>query len=163
MDVGGGLGWLLAAVLRSAPTLRGTLFEMPSVAEQANGAPTLAPFSGRCGIQAGSFLESVPAGADAYMMKHILHDWDDEHAQRILSNCRRAIKPSGKLLVIEQVVEPRNQPGLAKLMDLEMLVNPGGLERTEEQWKSLFTASGFDLTRIIRTPVPQCVIEGIPV
>jgi hypothetical protein len=104
----------------------------------------------------------VTAGADAYMMKHIIHDWDDEHSMKILSNCRRAIRPDGKLLVIDQVIEPRNQPGMAKLMDLEMLVNPGGLERTEEQWKNLFAASGFQLTRIVRTPVPQCVIEGIP-
>jgi hypothetical protein len=162
VDVGGGLGLLLASVLQSAPSLRGTLFEMPSVAKQASASPILKPFSDRCRIEAGSFLESVTPGADAYLMKHIIHDWDDERAQTILSNCRRAIKPTGKLLVVEQVVEPRNQPGLAKLMDLEMLVNPGGLERSEEQWKNLFAASGFQLSRIIRTPVPQCVIEGIP-
>ena len=162
VDIGGGLGLLLASVLQSAPALRGTLFEIPSVAEQAGLSPILKPFSDRCQIQTGSFLESVTPGADAYMMKHIIHDWDDERSKKILSNCRQAIAPGGKLLVMDQVVGPRNQPGLAKIMDLEMLVNPGGLERTEEQWKDLFAASGFHLTQIIRTPVPQCVIEGIP-
>jgi hypothetical protein len=162
VDVGGGMGLLLASVLRSAPALRGTLNEMPSVAEQAAVSPILEPFSDRCRVEAGNFLESVTAGADAYMMKHIIHDWDDEHSKTILVNCRRAIKPGGKLLVIDQVVGPRNQPGLAKLMDLEMLVNPGGLERTEDQWHKLFEASGFRLTQIIRTPVPQCIIEGVP-
>jgi len=163
VDVGGGLGLLLASVLRSAPALRGTLFEIPSVAEQAGVSPILKPFLDRCEVQSGSFLDAVTPGADAYMMKHIIHDWDDEHSTKILLNCRRAIKPGGKLLVIDQVVGPRNEPGLAKLMDLEMLVNPGGLERTEEQWKNLFAASGFRLTQIVRTPVPQCVIEGTPV
>lgn len=163
VDIGGGLGLLLASVLQSAPKLRGTLFEMPYVAEQAQASPILKPCSERCRIQAGNFLESVPPGADAYIMKHIIHDWDDEHSTRILSNCRTAIKSGGKLLVMDQVVEPRNQPGLAKLMDLEMLVNPGGLERTEKQWNELFAASGFRLERIIRTPVPQCIIEGVPV
>ncbi|RPH60335.1 MAG: methyltransferase [Acidobacteria bacterium] len=163
VDIGGGLGLLLASVLQSAPKLRGTLFEMPYVAEQAQASPILKPFADRCQIQAGNFLEFVSPGADAYMMKHIIHDWDDEHSTRILSNCRKAIKPGGKLLVMDQVVGPRNQPGLAKIMDLEMLVNPGGLERTEKQWNDLFAASGFRLERIIRTPVPQCIIEGSPV
>jgi hypothetical protein len=163
VDIGGGLGLLLASVLQSAPALRGTLFEIPQGAEHAEAAPILKPYTSRCRIQAGNFLESVTAGADAYMMKHIIHDWDDELAKKILSNCREAVAPRGKLLVIDQVVGPRNQPGLAKLMDLEMLVNPGGLERTEEQWRQLFAASGFRLAQIIRTPVPQCVIEGVPV
>jgi O-methyltransferase domain/Dimerisation domain len=162
VDIGGGLGLLLASILQSALRLRGTLFEMPYVAKQAQAASILMPYADRCQIEAGSFFESVPIGADAYVMKHIIHDWDDERSTRILSNCRKAIAPGGRLLVIDQVVEPRNQPGFAKIMDLEMLVNPGGLERTEEQWDNLFAASGFRLARIIRTPVSQCVIEGVP-
>ena len=147
MDIGGGLGLLLASVLQSAPKLRGTLFEMPYVAEQAQASPILKPFAERCQIQAGNFLESVSPGADAYMMKHIIHDWDDEHSTKILSNCRNAIKPGGKLLVMDQVVEPRNQPGLAKIMDLEMLVNPSASahrETVERPVRCLRVPSGAD-------------------
>jgi hypothetical protein len=163
VDVGGGHGLLLASVLRTAPALRGTLFEQPEVAQEAERSPLLQPFAERCRIVGGSFLDSVAPGADAYMMKHIIHDWDDEHSKTILMNCRKAIASNGKLLVIDQVVGPRNAPDFAKLMDLEMLVNPGGLERTEEEWKTLLAAAGFRLTRIIRMPVPQCIIEGVPV
>jgi hypothetical protein len=162
VDVGGGHGLLLASVLRTAPSLRGTLFEQPEVAHEAQGSPILQPFADRCEIVGGSFLESVAPGADAYMMKHIIHDWDDEHSKTILANCRKVIADSGKLLVIDQVVGRRNEPDFAKLMDLEMMVNPGGLERTEEEWAKLLASSGFRLTRIIRTPVPQCIIEGVP-
>jgi len=162
VDVAGGHGMLLAEILKRTPKLRGTLFEMPYVIEQAKKAPMLAPFAGRCDFVGGSFLESVPS-ADAYIMKHIIHDWDFENSVKILSNCRKAIRPGGKLLIAEQAVTPRNEPGLAKLMDLEMLVLPGGLERTEQEWSELFAASGFRLERIIPTPAMQSIIEGTPV
>jgi L-alanine-DL-glutamate epimerase-like enolase superfamily enzyme len=96
-------------------------------------------------------------------MKHILHDWEDAEAGKILGNVRKAIGAKGRLLVVEQVVTPRNEPGLAKIMDLEMLVLPGGRERTEKEWKELLQASGFHLEKVIHTPVPQCIIEGVPV
>jgi hypothetical protein len=163
VDVAGGMGTLLAAVLARTPKLRGTLFEMPYVIEQAKTSPILAPYRDRCEFAGGSFFESVPQGADAYMMKFIIHDWDDEKATAILTNCRKAIAPKGKLLVVDQVVSPPNQPGLAKLMDLEMLVAPGGEERTEPEFRGLFSAAGFRLERIVPTPGPQCIIEGSPV
>jgi hypothetical protein len=162
MDVAGGLGTLLAAILARTPQLRGTLFEVPHVAEQAKQSPILAPYQNRVEVVAGSFLQEVPSGCDAYIMKHILHDWEDGPAGQILGNIRKAIALSGRLLVVEQVVPPRNEPGPAKLMDLEMLVLPGGRERTEQEWKELLQASGFRLEKVIHTPVAQCIIEGSP-
>jgi hypothetical protein len=160
VDVAGGYGMLLAAILERTPGLRGTLLEMPYVIEQAKRSPMLAPFAGRCEFASGSFFESVPA-ADAYIMKHIIHDWDDESAARILANCRKAIQAGGKLLVVDHVIPARNEPSFAKLMDIEMLVLPGGRERTEQEWRELFAASGFRLERIIQTPV-IAIIEGTP-
>jgi hypothetical protein len=162
MDVAGGLGTLLAAILARTPQLRGTLFEVPHVSEQAKQSSILAPYKDRVDIVGGSFLQEVPTGCDAYIMKHILHDWEDAPAGQILGNIRKAIGPAGRLLVVEQVVTPRNEPGLAKLMDLEMLVLPGGRERTEQEWKELLQASGFRLEKVIPTPIAQCIIEGVP-
>jgi hypothetical protein len=163
MDVAGGLGTLLAAILARTPQLRGTLFEVPAVAERARQSAILAPHKDRVEFIGGSFLDEVPSGCDACVMKHILHDWEDAEAGKILGNVRRAIGAKGRLLVVEQVVPPRNEPGLAKIMDLEMLVLPGGRERTEQEWKELLQASGFRLEKVIHTPVPQCILEGVPV
>ena len=163
VDVAGGHGTLLAAILGQAAKSRGTLFDMPHVIEGAKKAGILASFAGRCALEAGSFFESVPAGADAYVMKYIIHDWSDPECIKILSHCRKGIRPGGRLLVVDQVVPGRNEPGASKLMDLEMLVLPGGMERTEQQFRDLFAASGFRLERIIPTPGIQCIIEGVPV
>jgi hypothetical protein len=163
VDVAGGHGTLLAAILDQAPKLRGTLVEMPHVIQGARQAGTLDRFAKRCALEAGSMFESVPAGADAYIMKFIIHDWYDPECIKILGNCRQGIRPGGRLLVVDQVVPARNEPGPAKLMDLEMLVLPGGMERTEKEFRELFAASGFRLERIIHTPALQCIIEGLPV
>jgi hypothetical protein len=163
VDVAGGHGTLLAAILGQAPKLRGTLFEMPHVIEGAKKAGILERFSDRCTLESGSFFESVPTGADAYFMKYIIHDWYDPECIKILGNCRKGIRPGGRLLVVDQVVPARNEPGVAKLMDLEMLVLPGGMERTEQEFRELFAASGFRLERIIPTPGIQCILEGVPV
>ena len=152
VDVAGGHGTLLAAILDQAPKLRGTLFDMPHVIEGAKKAGILDRFADRCALEAGSFFESVPAGADAYIMKYIIHDWYDPECIKILSHCRKGIRPGGRLLVVDQVVPARNEPGVSKLMDLEMLVLPGGMERTEQEFRELFAASGFRLERIIPTP-----------
>jgi hypothetical protein len=162
VDIAGGFGTLLAAILEKTPGLHGTLFEMPYLIEQAKTAPILAPFADRCSFEGGSFFDAVPSGKDAYIMKHIIHDWDDEKSVQILRNCRKAMKPDSRLLVVEQVVGGRNQPGVAKLLDLEMLVAPGGLERTEAEWRDLYSAAGFRLERFIPTPSPHFIIEGIP-
>jgi len=163
VDVAGGHGTLLAAILDRTPKLRGTLFDMPHVIEGAKKAGILEPFSERCTLESGSFFESVTAGADAYFMKYIIHDWYDPECIKILGNCRKGIRSGGRLLVVDQVVPARNEPGVAKLMDLEMLVLPGGMERTEQEFRDLFAASGFKLERIIPTPGIQCIIEGVPV
>ncbi len=96
-------------------------------------------------------------------MKHIIHDWDDEHAKQIFANCRKAIRPGGRLLVVDRVVRPPNQPDQAKLLDIEMMLLPGGLERSEPEWHSLFAMSGFRLERIIPMPAPQSILEATPV
>jgi hypothetical protein len=163
VEVGGGSGALLAAILQIAPKLRGILLDLPYVIEQARHAPLLASFATRCEFAGGSFFDAIPAGADAYILKHVIHDWDDERAAQILANCRKAMGPGGKLLVVERVVGPPNQPDPAKLMDIEMMVLPGGLERSEPEWRKLFAASGFQLDRIIPMPAPQSILEASPV
>jgi len=162
VDVAGGHGALLAAILDQSPKLRGTLVEMPHVIEGAKKAGILDRFGSRCTLVAGSMFEDVPADADAYIMKFIIHDWYDSECIKLLSQCRKGIRPGGRLLVVDQVVSARNEPGASKLMDLEMLVLPGGMERTEKEFRELFAASGFRLERIIPMPAPQCIIEGIP-
>jgi hypothetical protein len=163
VDVAGGHGTLLAAILDQAPKLRGTLAEMPHVIEGARKAGILDRLATRSTLEAVNILESVPAGADAYIMKFIIHDWYDPECIKILSNCRKGIRPGGRLLVVDQVVPAGNEPAMSKIVDLEMLVLPGGMERTERQFRELFAASGFRLERIIPMPALQSIIEGVPV
>jgi len=163
VDIAGGAGGMLAGILEKFPHLRGTLFDQPSVIEQAKKDGILNAYATRCDLVGGSFFEAVPSNADAYIMKHIIHDWDDEHATKILSNCRRAMKPSGKLLVVDRVIGPPNAPDPKKFFDIAMMLIPGGRERTEPEWNALFTASGFRLTRIVPTPGPHSVVEGTPI
>lgn len=163
VDVAGGHGTLLAAILDRALQARGTLFDMPHVIEGAKRAGILDRLANRSTLEAGSFFESVPADADAYIMKFILHDWYDPECVKILSHCRKGIRPGGRLVVVDQVVPARNEPGASKLMDLEMLVLPGGMERTEKEFRELFAASGFRLERIIPMAALPCIIEGVPV
>ncbi len=160
VDIGGGNGSTISAVLRAYPTLRGILYDLPGVIGRAKTAIAAAGLAERCALQAGSFFESVPAGGDAYMMRHIIHDWDDEKSLTILRNVRRVIPASGKLLVVESVIRPGNDADFAKLLDLTMLVIPGGMERTEEQYRALYAQAGFTLKRIVPTASPVCVIEG---
>jgi hypothetical protein len=163
VDIAGGMGLLLAAILNSAPKLRGTLFDMPYVIDQARTSPILAPYASRCDFAGGDFFTGVPAGADAYIMKHIIHDWDAERSAKILSNCRKGIKPGGKLLVVDRVIGPPNAPDPKKFFDIAMMMWPGGRERTEEEFRALFQASGFRVDRIIPTPGPHSIVEGTPI
>jgi hypothetical protein len=160
-DVGGGNGSLLTAVLKRYPGLRGILFDLPGVAERARANLASAGLSGRCEVVGGDFFASVIGGADAYLLRHIIHDWDDERAVRILKNVHRAMGDGGKLLLVESVIPPGNAPSFGKLLDLTMLVIPGGKERTEEEYRELFAAAGFRLTRIVPTAAEVCVIEGV--
>ena len=162
VDVGGGNGSTIGTVLRAYPKLRGILYDLPGVIGRARDAIAAAGLAQRCMLAAGSFFESVPAGGDAYMMRHIVHDWDDEKSLTILRNVRRVMPTSGRLLVVESVLRPGNDPDFGKLLDLTMLVIPGGMERTEEQYRTLLRQAGFSLTRIVPTKSPVCVIEGSP-
>ena len=159
MDVAGGYGSLLAAVLKAHPGMQGILFDAPPVIEGARGEIEAAGLADRCQLASGDFFAAVPPGSDAYMMKHIIHDWDDEDALKILKNCHAAMRPGGKLLVLESVIAPGNEPSQGKLLDIEMLLI-GGRERTEEDFRKLFASAGFELTRIVATPSPVSVVEG---
>lgn len=157
VDVGGGLGTLLATILERSPGIRGTLFELPYIIEQARSSPPLANVTDRCELVGGSFLERVPHGADAYVMKHIIHDWDDDTARRILANCRAALKPDGVLLIADRVFDPARP--MHALVDLEMLICAGGRERTEADWRALFKDTGLRLERIVPTAGNLSLLE----
>jgi hypothetical protein len=159
-DVGGGNGSLLSAVLKQYPQMRGILYDLPGVIGRAKANLQAAGLDARCQAIGGSFFESMPTGADAYLMRHIIHDWDDEKALTILRNIHRAMRPGGKLLLVEGVVPPGNEPSFTKLLDLTMLVIPGGKERTELEYRQLFEAGGFRLSRIVPTRAEVSVIEG---
>ncbi len=162
VDVGGGNGSLISLILKDNPTMQGVLFEQPSVIAQAKDLIEAEGASIRCELVAGDFFESVPSGGDAYILRYILHNWDDEQAISILKNCHRAMVENGKILVIEQVIPPGNEPFIGKLLDLHMLVLfPGGCERTENEYRALFEASGFQLTKLVTTKANVSVIEGI--
>jgi SAM-dependent methyltransferase len=163
VDVGGGHGALLVAILASYPKLRGILFDQPHVASPAGAALQRAGVSDRCRIVTGSFFDSLPEGGDAHVLKAILHDWDDDNAVSILRVCRRTIRPRGKLLVVERLIAPPNEGPEAKLSDLNMLVSPGGRERTREEFAQLFEASGFRLASVTPTGTRLNVIEGLPI
>lgn len=163
VDVGGGHGFLLAEILKTNPATEGILLEVPQVADGAQATMKAAGVLDRCEIVTGDFFERVPEGGDAYILKLILHDWDDEHARRILANCRKAMPADGTLLVVNAVIPPGNDPYIGKLVDIEMLVmTPGGCERTEGEFRQLFANAGFELTRTISTPSYLYILEGRP-
>ena len=159
-DIGGGNASLLITVLKKYPALQGILYDLPGVAERATANLQAAGVADRCRVMGGNFFESVPAGADAYLMRHIIHDWDDQKATTILRNVHQAIGKDGRLLVVEGVIPPGNDPCFGKLLDLTMLTIPGGKERTAEEYRSLFRASGFELTRTVPTKAEVSVIES---
>jgi hypothetical protein len=163
VDIGGGHGFLLASVLQKYPTMTGILYDTASIVEEAKGLLEKHGVTNHCDTVGGNFFESAPSGGDAYMMKHIIHDWNDEECVTILKNCRKGITEGGKLLVIEMVVPPGNEPSLSKLLDLQMLAVLPGCERTEEEYSTLFSAAGFKLTRIVPTMSPYSVIEGVAI
>lgn len=163
VDVGGGKGILLAAILKANPHLHAVLCDTPQVTARAREFLRETGVADRCEIVGGDFFAGLPSGGDAYLMSLILHDWEDEQAIKLLENCHRAMNVQGKLLVIEQVVPAANEPSLSKLLDITMMVETGGHERTEAEFRSLFASAGFELTKILPTRAPECVVEGIPV
>ncbi|MDX2301641.1 MAG: methyltransferase [Microscillaceae bacterium] len=163
VDIGGGHGFLLASILEKYLNMTGILFDTPPIVEEAKGLLEKHGVSNRCETAGGNFFESVPNGGDAYMMKHIIHDWNDEECVTILKNCRKGIVDGGKLLVIEMVVPKGNEPSLSKLLDLQMLAVLPGCERTEDEYSTLFSKASFKLTNIIPTMSPYSVIEGVAI
>ena len=161
VDVGGGHGTLLKSILKPNPHLKGILFDMPSVVEGAAHLLEAEGLNRQCKIQGGDFFNSVPRGADAYILKNIIHDWSDEMAGKILRNCRESMVPGGKVLLAEAVIPDGNNPSTVKLMDIEMMVIPGGIERTEGEYQILFSKAGLKLNRIIPTGAEISIIEGV--
>ncbi len=161
IDIAGGYGSTLCTILRANPGLRGILFDMPHVIEGARAYIATQGLAERCDVVGGDFFQSVPAGAGAYFMKHIIHDWDDERCVKLLRTCHAAMPARAKLLVCERIVPPGNAPAYSKVGDLVMLImTPGGRERTLEQYRTLFEGGGFRLDRVVATESEFCVIEG---
>jgi hypothetical protein len=162
VDIGGGDGSLLAAILKAHPGMKGILFDIPSVAAKAERRMEAERLSDRCEIVSGDFFEYVPPGGDAYILKAVIHDWDDERAKAILTNCHHAMAKDGKLLLIEAAIPPGNGRFFYKFMDLNMMVMTGGRERTEAEYRELLAAAGFRLLRIVPTEFEVAVIEASP-
>jgi len=159
VDVGGGNGLALAAILSRHPETQAILFDLPAVADRAREVVAGSGVSDRCRFVGGDFFDSVPASGDAYLLRHVLHDWDDGEAVAILRNCRDAMQPGGSVLVVETVIPSGNEPCFGKWLDLMMLV-VGGRERTREQYVDLFSAAGLLLTRVVPTAHEVSVIEA---
>jgi hypothetical protein len=162
-DVGGGNGSVIRGVLARYPKMHGMLCDLPGVIERATPLVAQENLADRLQLIPTNFFESVPPGADAYLLRHIIHDWTDEQAAQILRNIRRAIGKDGRLLVIEGIIPPGNDPSFSKFLDLNMLVIPGGKERTESEYRELYQAAGFRLSSITPTKSDASVIEGRPV
>ncbi|MBI3801360.1 MAG: methyltransferase [Deltaproteobacteria bacterium] len=160
VDVGGGDGSLITSILKANPGMKGVLFDLPHVIAGARRRIEAEGLAERCEVVAGDAFTSVPSGGDAYLLKWIIHDWDEEHSVAILKNCHRAMAEQGKLLLVEARVPPGNTPSFHKFMDLNMLVMTGGRERTEVEYQALLEAAGFRLTRTIPTPSEMDVMEG---
>jgi O-methyltransferase domain len=162
VDVAGGHGEVLMSILKAHPRMRGILVDLDHVIAGARPRLTAAGVADRVETVAGDFFKAVPAGGDAYIMKHIIHDWDDERAALILRNIHTALAArGGKVILLEAVIQPDNEPGLGKVMDLEMMALPGGRERTAEEFRALFDRAGFTMTSITPTKSPLCVIEAV--
>jgi SAM-dependent methyltransferase len=166
VDVGGGYGELLAAILKQHPALRGVLFDRPHAIEGARSFFEATGVSDRCETVTGSFFEAVPRGADAYLLKSVIHDWNDERSIVLLQNCRKAIAEDGKLLLVEQIMPDRMVPSLAHQdvarRDLTMLIGTGGRERTAGEFRNLLEAGGFGLRRIIPATLNFFLLEAVP-
>lgn len=161
VDVGGGHGLLLSSVLSKYPRMKGIIFDDPKVVAGANEVLSAHGVTERCELSGGNFFESVPSGGDAYILKHIIHDWSDDECVTILRHCHSAMSPGGKILIVEMVIPGPNVPSISKLLDLEMLLFLTGRERTEEEYRALLERAGFELKRIVPTPSPYSVIEGV--
>jgi ubiquinone/menaquinone biosynthesis C-methylase UbiE len=161
-DVGGGNGSMIAAVLQRYPRLNGILYDLGHVIGRAKATIQARGLERRCAIVEGNFFEAAPPGADAYLMRHVLHDWTDEQCVEILRNCRKVVPAHGRVLVVEVALSPPNEASLGKDMDMIMLAFPGGKERSEEEYRALFESAGFRLSKVTPTQSGVCVVEGRP-
>lgn len=162
VDVGGGHGGLITSILKRNPKVKAILFDAPQVIEGARPKLEAAGVAERCEIVAGDFFKSVPAGGDAYVMKWIIHDWDDEKSITILRNCCSRMRANGRLILVDCVVPESDEPHFSKFIDLNMLVMTGGKERTAKEFEQLLGAAGFKLLRIIPTELPTSIVEAEP-
>jgi hypothetical protein len=162
-DVGGGFGALLPPLLDAHPKLRGLVYDLPRCAGGSRALMEEEGLADRCTFQAGDFFASVPAGADVYLLKSVIHDWDDERSRAILARCREAMEDGARLLVLEWIVPDRVGPADVGIVgtDLNMLVMVGGQERTESEYRELIASAGLRVTRVIRTPAAMSLIEAV--
>lgn len=160
VDVGGGHGAILLAILKAFPKLQGVVFDSPHVVAGASEPIRTAGVADRCTAVGGNFFEAVPA-SDAYILKHILHDWNDADCGRILTAIRKAARPGAKLLLVEAVIPPGDAPHIGKILDMEMMLIASGQERTEAEYRALLAANGFKLERVRDTQSPMNIIEAV--
>lgn len=160
VDVGGATGHLLTTLLANNPGCHGIVFDLPHVVRDAPPLIEGRGLSDRVTLEAGSFFDSVPAGGDVYLLSHIIHDWSEEQCLAILRNCRQAMRPSSRLLIIEMVLPAGNTPHPGKMLDLMMLVGPGGRERTAEEYGALLGEAGLQMSRVVPTASPVSIVEA---
>jgi O-methyltransferase domain len=161
VDVGGGNGTLISTILAAHPQLRGILFDQPAVVAESGPTLSAAGVADRCQVVGGSFFEAVPEGGDAYTLSQIIHDWPDEHAATILRSCQRAMAPGARLLIIDQVIPPGNEPHQSKYGDVMMFVVHGAQERTAAEFAALLDGTGFSFQRVIPTTSQWSVVEAV--
>ncbi len=163
VDVGGGQGTLTTAILQTYPNAHAILFELPSVIEETRKLFEMAGIGKRCEMVGGNFFEEIPEGGDRYILKDVLHNWEDEQAIAILRNCRRSMRDSARLLLVERLITTGNDPNPGKLIDISMLVFTGGRERTAAEYRALLEPAGFHLNQIFPTEVEASIIEAVAV
>ena len=162
VDVGAATGNMLSAILSQYPKPRGILFDLAHVVADAPGLISTRGLTDRIKIENGNFFENVPSGGDVYLLSHIIHDWSEAQCLTILDNCRRAMRPDSRLLIIEMVLPTGDTPHLGKILDIIMLAVPGGQERTEPEYRRLLDEAGFKLTRVVPTESAVSVVEAFP-
>jgi hypothetical protein len=161
-DIGGATGHLLATVLGKNPNMRGILFDLPHVVADAPALLNARGVSDRVKIEKGTFFDRIPEGADAYLLSHIIHDWSESQCLTILGHCKSAMRQDARLLIVEMVLPEGDEPHPGKMLDLMMLVGPGGQERTVPEYSALLAKSGFRLTKVVPTSTPVSVVEAVP-
>jgi hypothetical protein len=164
VDVGGGHGWITAQILSRNPRMRGVVFDLPHALEGGRRTIEQAGLADRCELASGDFFVSVPGGADLYVLSRVIHDWNDDKAVALLKVIRAAVAPQGRVILLEMMLQSSVPPMYPALSDLNMLLRTGGCERTEAEYRSLYRAAGFELTRAIATSAPTgtTIIEGRP-